>query len=402
MTNFVYTPIDVHDDLAGWTTSGTDADSVIELVSSHHNGRYAPKNGSAGIRLWKNAVSGVLVCRKNISWSFAQDDNLCMAVYVPQVNTTAGSATGLDMYFNEGANYTGGARLRRLFDGGYFGRPQVGWNLFPIHFGDCATAIGTPAQNMTWQTYNINCIGTASYVREFIVDSVGRYRAKPAVCITIDDGEQTARTVGHAVAAAAGVPTTQFIAPHKFGASGFVTPAQVLQMYAEGSEIGAHSFGIGTWNDNDWDIAASVNALEQTLGLPILTASWPEGDYGTGSRTDELIDLAQAAGLRLVRNSDPGIVYRGFFNPYMVPRCVSLSNTGTLANAQAAIQRAIKTGGVAVITAHKFGAVADSITFPTTDYETLISYIANLRNQGLVDVIRMSDLVGQRQRSLVS
>jgi hypothetical protein len=163
-------------------------------------------------------------------------------------------------------------------------------------------------------------------------------------------------------------------------------------MAAAGDYLGVH--GATLWNTNTLDeVAAQIAALS---GLSDgKHGAWPQGNFGLGTDCEAIIAAAKSAGLKTIRAAGgngiflPGYTEWGAFPSY------PLDNTLSLAQAKAAVDRAETGGGVCVFYGHKFGAVADSVTWVTGDYTALLDYIAQKRTNNRCDATTIAPLYNE-------
>ncbi len=126
------------------------------------------------------------------------------------------------------------------------------------------------------------------------------------VMLTFDDGGESAHSVIAPLLEERGWRGLFFIVPNRIGQPGFLRPEQVADLHRRGHVIGSHSWShpprlshlseeqiFSEWHE-------SKKALEQMIGVPVLTASVPGGFY-----SKEVARLAQKAGYEILFNSEP-------------------------------------------------------------------------------------------------
>jgi peptidoglycan/xylan/chitin deacetylase (PgdA/CDA1 family) len=149
---------------------------------------------------------------------------------------------------------------------------------------DWAQAAGSftaPAGALSVQIYHlIKGAGT------LVTDDYGAYTDtgldRGMVSVTFDDGWLTQYDVARPVLAANGIPGTFYIVSGELRNPERMTPQQILQLRADGHEIGAHSISHPDLSalgpaDVDLQLAQSQRDLEALLGAPVRNFAYPFG-----------------------------------------------------------------------------------------------------------------------------
>ena len=249
---------------------------------------------------------------------------------------------------------------------------------------------GAPSWQNNMRSFRVRMDSSGTLARD--VDFEGAFTGgqRPAVLISFDDGWGTSFTVGHAEARRRGIPLAHFLIHNLLGFAGYITLAQAQQMRDAGDYLGLH--GELRWDQNPARIASDVAGL-RALGIDTRHAATPEGQLGDGLSWLTTKAALQAAGVlsnRLTATVAPlfaSPVLRGVNDPYTMPG-YPLNNQITLAQARAAVDLAIESGGTCIFYAHKIDAVADSLTWVTSDYIALLDYIQQRRAEGQIDTPR--------------
>jgi peptidoglycan/xylan/chitin deacetylase (PgdA/CDA1 family) len=124
-------------------------------------------------------------------------------------------------------------------------------------------------------------------------------------CLTFDDGGASARTVAERLEAF-GWRGHFFVTAAYVDHPGFLTRAELCDLFARGHIIGSHSYShplrMGRWPQprvaEEWQ--RSVDVLAGMLGAPITTASVPGGHYAR-----RVAEAAAKAGIRTLFTSRP-------------------------------------------------------------------------------------------------
>lgn len=137
------------------------------------------------------------------------------------------------------------------------------------------------------------------------------------VALTFDDGYADSATAALPVLEEYGFPATFYIAVSLIGQPGYMSWEQVELLRDSGMEIGSHTMnhadltGLNTTAAYA-EIVESREALEQRLGVPILSFSYP-----AGSHTLPLTSLVRSAGYTSAVISAPGNTIDSM---YQIPR----------------------------------------------------------------------------------
>jgi len=136
--------------------------------------------------------------------------------------------------------------------------------------------------------------------------SVGQALAFPEgrnVTITFDDGCETDLLAAAPILRHTGFNATFFITCGRLGKPGYLSPAQLKELSAQGFEIGCHSMTHPYLTDLDenglrYEILEAKSQLEQIIGRPVDHFSSP------GGRCDQrVIAMARTAGFRSLATS---------------------------------------------------------------------------------------------------
>lgn len=140
-----------------------------------------------------------------------------------------------------------------------------------------------------------------------------------AVAITMDDGYEDSFTEAMPILRKYGAVATVFVVVGTVGTPGHVTWDELREMNRLGFDCGSHMV-----NHRDltklspervrYEMVVSKAALEQRLGVPILTAAYPGGDY-----SPSVMEQARAAGY-LAGWKKNGAPVRPGQDPYELPR----------------------------------------------------------------------------------
>lgn len=369
-------------DLSSWTDGSTGDCTVEESTDFVKFGsksfKFTIPDGSGGT----NAI-----LTKDIAHSFSQDDRLGILCYVPIRFPSV--TNGAIVQGADGASYGGTNKWQSAL----LAEAQ-GWWFNPISFSDTTTGAGTPTIDLDYASLRVRANGHSAGVdKVFYLDSILRYRSRPNIIFTFDDGHITSYDEGHSYANAAGVPLTHFVMPTQLVGTNanFYRTATALEMAAAGDEIGAHATATNAWQVEPNDIVTDVDSIRQITGLPILHGAYPNGGYGeTDGNFAEIQAKCAEAGLLSCRTVKVRHLFPGAFSPYVLPIGCSLESGTSLADAKAVVDKAIKHGLTAIIIGHKLDTTADAEQWAISDWQDLVDYVVLKRKQGLLDTKTMN------------
>ena len=388
--------------VADYIITGQVFEDVTLKASSDRTLKFPGFAGAGNQRIQKN----------NADLKFDPDaatSPLLMSLYIDGVPTADTNLTQTELWLSNETGLTATNRSKIQISTG----ATFGWNTVVIEKNAVASTPfarpmaqeGTAAVdlNNTVNSFRIDVIGSADRNRIRSVDAFfDGYRERPKVCVTFDDGYDSAYLIGYKEARKRNIKTSQFLIFDFFGISNvthtYQTLAQVEQMKSDPSVyLGVHGAfrwdgaGSGAGKDPYTEIMRNINGLK-TLGVSdCLYGAWPEGEMATQDRTIAL-DKAKAAGLRGCRSTHRFFQSFYTFNPLAI-KGIGLSSGTTLAQAKLAIDYAIAWGVSICFYGHKLSGVADGLNWVTADYLELLDYIALKRSLGLIDDVRFDEYV---------
>ena len=371
-------------DLSSFTYSQSGDAAAVEVEDSDYI-----INGTKSIHMSVGAGSGPTAkLTKDIAHSFKQDDRLGLLMYVPA--RASGITMGLTVYGSDqvslGAGGTGRWTIVPGLSSNGMGTERYGWNFYPISFANTGVTSGAPTIALDYLSMRFSILANAGAAREFYLDSLIRYRSRPTVVITFDDGFDDAYTQAHDYAVAAGIPLTHYLIADNIGATNYITKAQAQAMQSAGDQLAAHGAVSGSWEDDVTTIATDVDALNQLFGDRFTHGAYPGGGYGDAAGNHLAVQAACAdAGLVSCRTVASALLAPICHSPYVLPATVNLQTGTSLQDAKDEVDRAVKHGLTCVIVGHKLESSAAASTWAIADWQALIDYIALHKKMGLLD-----------------
>jgi peptidoglycan/xylan/chitin deacetylase (PgdA/CDA1 family) len=176
-----------------------------------------------------------------------------------------------------------------------------------------------------------------------------------------------------------------------------LTIAQMQEMYDAGWDIANHAFnhtdqgvlGDTAYVSDKEKMANWLAARGFTRRGMNFHHAYVGGVYA--ATTAALMDQAGFMTCRTIAASRHMPTWAGVGNRMVVDGGLQLNNTLTLAQAKAKVDAAIQNGGTLIIVGHRVQATAGSIHWATTDFQSLVDYIAAYRDAGQCNIKAMSE-----------
>lgn len=252
------------------------------------------------------------------------------------------------------------------------------------------------------------------WVREIAVSEP----QSPIICFTGDDDFSVwiPRCLPHLarnnIKATFGINTADIVA--NTGGT-HLTAADVKTIVAAGHQVSSHGVnnyklrtleasgngennGSGTAQDAvpyTNDIVTAAGTLTSTCEVPsshMCYYPWVQGGADTVG-----VAYARAEGIEIARNigapSEVNLYGFEMGNNAMYLKAVELGSGTTLAQAKAAVDKAVACGGLLVFMFHNFADTAlNSVTWAESDWSELCDYVGGLQSQRILETMRMMDL----------
>ena len=230
-------------------------------------------------------------------------------------------------------------------------------------------------------------------------------RHRAAFVLTCDDGYDEFYSYLWPACVSRGVPVSMSISSGLVNTAGFVTTAQCREMQADPSglvELVNHArtnnsyagIGLAAYLS---DVLECRQFLTQECGA---TRGASQHVYVQGQFDAALQQALIDNGFHCAR--EVGASNRAwnranmFFNPrarFALPASCNLEASQPLATVRGFIDNAIATGGLFVAMGHRFEGAAGVLTYSISDMNALLDFVVLRARQGLIDLLRMSDIV---------
>lgn len=268
-----------------------------------------------------------------------------------------------------------------------------GWEFRVIPMSQFANQGGAAnSWGLTQTSIRLIAKGSASLanVRTQIGPIYANLRTRPKIMLMFDDANASDYLQSKPVLDTYGFVATSYIIKDKIGTTDFLTMSQVQELYAAGWDIGGHHLSVFRGESYETQLARLVEIrdylLDNGLTRGALHFSYPEGKY------DQNTNLAMsAAGMRTGRTvidycQSPAISPE-LYRLHAAGQDTALGSTG--ASALAEVDDAIKNGASIGLFMHGMSGTGNH--WNTTDLGTLCAGLRRRVNQGLCDVVTISE-----------
>lgn len=201
--------------------------------------------------------------------------------------------------------------------------PVSSWTKFTTDFS-------VPVGAQTMSVYHlIHSVGTLSLSNASLQPYTPTGFNAPMVTLTFDDGYSDTYTNGLPLLQKYGFTSTQFIITDDVNTSGYMTNAQVKQLYKDGNEIASHTVthdDMLTESSSQWttELSKSKTQLQTWTGASVTNMAFPNGLYNKAITTDTQKYYTGARGV------EDGLNSKDNFNPYDI-KVQNVFNTTTTA-----------------------------------------------------------------------
>ena len=291
------------------------------------------------------------------------------------------TATALQVALGDYTNY-----YYHDFD---LGRIRPGWNRVVIPVSKFAVG-GAPSWASIAAFRTRLLAGSGEVYRYSIMDvRLGEY-SRPVVLVQFDDCVANWYSNGWPVIQALGVPVTLHAIANLIGTGGYMTLAQLAEVYAAGHDVANHTDDHTNLSTADYATALEhIEAGQDWLVSNGFTRrechrflAWPYGLASTAAQ-QAAADLGVISARRVYGDA---WAHELLDQRYMTA-CYNIANTTTVANVKTVIQNAIAGGGVVRLLMHKI--VASPSAADEWSIANLTSLCAWLRALDLGGVITL-------------
>lgn len=242
---------------------------------------------------------------------------------------------------------------------------------------------GTPPHSITFDSYRYN------------------HQRMPRFLMTFDDFYESVYTEAYAYMQPRGIVGTFYVAKNFVGEDGYITLAQLQEMYASGWTIANHGESHVSWATlSDAQVTAELVGCKDWLvanGMPngAVHHAYPYGVY-----TDAIIADAQAAGMITARTCDTNFMMYPFGDWMKIPYIGALQNTATFGAIKPYIDYINKYGMMGALLVHQIAETPEGLEVPRAEFRAIIDYLAATKTQCATVDEAYHGLTNPRYRSL--
>lgn len=368
-------------------------------------------------------------------WDCSKSDVFTLAFTYPPDHLPSrqrvGSSGTLEVAFSSDGDgvFTNNLLITLGGGGTYCGLPEMGRNVFSWNVSDMTP--GGTINRASIKNIRVR-LNTASATDTIILQGLwcGR-RSNPVISIIFDDGWASAglgASEACTIANAAGIQLTLSVIPDLSDTSDgstYLSATEIAAIFAAGNSITVHGTGpSGVGDLTDYADAGYAHVASQQEWCRVRGYDYQHYVYPGGAFNADVLAVMRSLGMRTARSlagisydAGPPVQYASRGSYYCngtqiggMPNWLSmnacpLNNQLTLAQVQAEVDRAIKKGESLILYGHKLGGAADSLTFVTSDFTSLMAYLARKRREGLCDIMttpQMFDAYESRKRPAAS
>jgi len=380
--------------IGDWSVTGTGATIEAEDI--------LVKNGSHSLKVTSvDAVSAYTT--KTVSLDLSEVDRFTMWVYIEDVSKYYQSTVALMYFRTDTTNYflcninaSQKTNLRQVVNG---------WNFLEFNKDDFDINNSPDWSSIT--ELRVRALSLSGETQSLIIDDLRYgYYSKPKVVITFDDGNESDYTKAFSYMQPLGLKGMCFVPGAKVGLTNQITLAQMQEMYADGWDMGNHSYthvDLTTLTSEEVvaELQNDIAYLESNgmpkgakfLGVPFSAYNDSTmADYATANIT------AARTGMNRLQNN----VVADF---YQLSRKEIVATT-SLATAKGYIDEVSAKSGVYLLNLHDIvDSSATATDWLTADFEALIDYIKAKQDEGILEVVTMSewyDGLDGRRKELVT
>ena len=361
-----------------WTVSGAGA--TVEADATNF------RTGTKGLKVTSvNAVAAV--ARKNVSLDLSTTEVFSIWTYIHDLTkiTTSGFS---HLFF-----YTGAADAYSVSLFSPHLSLQTGWNKLLVHKNDFVVATGTPNWANSVVQIRIRCLSLAGETASLTVDElrIGE-QSRPKIIVTFDDGNATDYTEAYSYMESKGLKGILFVPAANVGEVNQITLAQMQEMYADGWDMGNHSYNHIDLTDLTYEEALEEIASDTAY---LVTNGMSRGSnflaYPLSALNATVVQAAIDAGIILARSGVAGV------NAHDNPLKLKLKrrealNTSLLSDFTGWIDNCIDTGGVLIFNFHDIVTPAVAGTNCTVEiFQGVIDYLKTKVDADALDVVTMTE-----------
>jgi peptidoglycan/xylan/chitin deacetylase (PgdA/CDA1 family) len=364
--------VDDFSDLKSWTTqSGIAGASDTARV----------EEGTSSLLLTSDNA-GITASRKTISQNFSKSKGFFLRVYVEDKSTLDYISIYLSTSTTLSTFFSTTIKSPNLVEG---------WNEILL---DKSILKGSDSWEKTFVRAQIRVVSKASTKTSVVFDKLAELSplptSRPKVVFTMDDGWISQYTEAFSRMNAKGFKGTLAVIPSKVDTAGYVSKAQLDEMYAAGWDLANHTYTHINLGSNDKatqqkeidDTTAWLNSRGYRRASDIVI--YPYGGYNSDTMSIMQKYRLGRSIVEWVETSIPKHKYK--------TKIRNLTPTVTIDKAKEYVDEAIRTNGVVVFLNHIYEVPkdnADTMKYDPNVFQQLIDYVDSKKD--VLDVVTLSE-----------
>ena len=381
-------PFEDFEGISGWSLTGAKGAYQEQDTTNVRSGRQS-------LRLFSTDGTNVSVT-KTMAKDFSQTKNMLLWVYVPEPPKANDSSAAFELSFSSKTNFGSyySVRISRS-------HLKKGWNKLVVAKNRFASVNGENWRNaMLRMRLNFFPSEKNSSISfdDMRTDYAGGRAGKAIVIMTFDDGRDSVIARAQPIMDANGQKGVAFIPTSLVGTPGYMALANLSYLYGSGWDISSHTVShndlsnLGKSN-LDFELSQSSAMLEEWgFARSAHFLAYPMHYYD-----DKVINATRSHYL-LARDGSSALEQPHFYStdsdlPFAL-KAYTVGNYTTVNQAKAAIDWQIGQKGLLILTWHTLtdpGEADASSKYPATDFKAISDYLRLKQDQGLLDVITLSD-----------
>ena len=355
------TLIDDFEKATPWYVSGGTA--AVD-VNNH-------KYGSSGLKLTASNYGGEVSISRSISLNCADMNTLSFWLYVPDKSKLAVGSIDVLLSSNEFNSFF--MSTKTTYD------LNNGWNYLKLDKSDF-TSVNSADWKTPMTTILINVFSKIGEKVNITLDEMRKNeKTEPKVVVMMDDGYASVYDKMYSYYKSKNIPVTIGVVKNLVGADNYMAESQLKELYTSGWDMANHTTTHSVLTGlSDSEITNEITSCTKYLNSLGFTRSSNCFIYPSGAGADDLHirSVVKNSGIIKARGANAGVQYTPLDEPLSLKNTLELKNSTTLDDVKAAIDKAITTGGTAIILGHR---VSDT---PTDTYEVRTDIV-----KGMADYI---------------
>lgn len=343
------------------------------------------KSGKQSLKLTLSPTVANQAITKTINANLEQAGTMALWIYCPSVNSFDDS--WLSIYLSSTPDFA------KYFTFSLSTQLHEGWNKLIIPrsswINNSDENWNNPMVRFQFRLYGNNKEPNVIYLDNITFGSYSR----PKILINFDDGFKSSYEEGYKYLKSKNMKSTIYIIGSQIDGPSYMTQADLKSYYNEGNDLGNHSYShinmatLGSQAEMEEEISYG-RAFLDSQGF---TRASDHFAYPNGSYNPTVLAAVKAQNVKTARTVIKRIQANELDNRYLLTMQLVTDET-TLEATKMFVDRVIDGGGSFWFNFHKLVENPTANTeWKITDFRALVDYIAKKRDQGLLDVVTVSE-----------